>query len=176
MIWYFYTFWNVLFLKDIFTEYSILYWQVFFCFVLFFKFCRVYYDELYNLCIYFLAVSGLSCGTQDLLLWHAGYSLQCVGFSLVVAHMLQSTHSPEHMVVVCGLSCPTACGILVHWPGIKLASPALQDGFSTTGPPGKSLAGFLLFSIFLSFFFPLKTTFHLFSWNPWFHWEVSRNS
>ena len=27
-----------------------------------------------------------------------------------------------------------ACGILIPWPGIKPGSPALQDGFSTTGP------------------------------------------
>ena len=41
--------------------------------------------------IYFLAVSGLSCSTWGLSLWH-------VGLSLVVAR---------------GLSCPEACGILV---------------------------------------------------------------
>ena len=28
-------------------------------------------------------------------------------------------------------------------PGIELASPALEGGFLTTGPPGKSLSGFL---------------------------------
>ena len=33
---------------------------------------------------------------------------------------------------------PSACGILVSRPGIKLTSPTLQGGFSTTGPPGKS--------------------------------------
>ena len=45
-----------------------------------------------NLFVYlFLAVSGLGCGTQDL-------SLQRAGFSLVVT---------------CGLSSPVACGILV---------------------------------------------------------------
>ena len=32
-----------------------------------------------------------------------------------------------------------ACGILFPRPGIEPASPALQDGFLTTGPPGKSL-------------------------------------
>ena len=37
-----------------------------------------------------------------------------------------------------GLSCPTACGILVPRPRIKPASPALEGGFFTTGPPGKS--------------------------------------
>ena len=43
------------------------------------------------------------------------------------------------VVAVRGLSCPAACRILVPQPGIEPASPALQDGFLTTGPPGKSL-------------------------------------
>ena len=38
-----------------------------------------------------------------------------------------------------GLSCPTARGILVSWPGIKFESPALEGGFLTIGPPGESL-------------------------------------
>ena len=42
------------------------------------------------------------------------------------------------------LSCPSACGILVLGPGIELISPALADGFSTTGPPGKSPSNLLL--------------------------------
>ena len=36
------------------------------------------------------------------------------------------------------LSCPVACGILVPPPGIEPAAPALEGGFLTTGPPGKS--------------------------------------
>ena len=35
-------------------------------------------------------------------------------------------------------SCPLACGILILWAGIKPESPALEDGFLTTRPPGKS--------------------------------------
>ena len=42
-----------------------------------------------------------------------------------------------------GLSCPVACGILVPQPGIKPVSPALEGGFLTTGPPGKSLIVFI---------------------------------
>lgn len=34
-------------------------------------------------------------------------------------------------------SCSTVCGNPVPRPGIKPASPALQGGFLTTGPPGK---------------------------------------
>ena len=37
-----------------------------------------------------------------------------------------------------GLNCPTECGILVPQPGIEPMSPALEGGFLTTGPPGKS--------------------------------------
>ena len=37
------------------------------------------------------------------------------------------------------LSCPTACGILVTRLGIEPMSPILQVGFSTVGPPGKTL-------------------------------------
>ena len=49
------------------------------------------------------------------------------------------------------LSCPGACGILVPRPGIEPAFPALEGGFLTTGPPGKSL----LF-VFLKNFYPLS--------------------
>ena len=45
----------------------------------------------------------------------------------------------DSLVVVCGLSCPTACGILVPGPGIEAMSPALQGGFLSTGSAGKSL-------------------------------------
>ena len=44
-----------------------------------------------------------------------------------------------HSVGSHSLSCPAVCGILVPQPGIKSASPALEDWFLTTGPPGKSL-------------------------------------
>ena len=44
----------------------------------------------------------------------------------------------DSLAVASGLSCSTACGILVPWLGIEPASPALQGGFLMTGPPGKS--------------------------------------
>ena len=37
-----------------------------------------------------------------------------------------------------GLSCLAAGGILVLSPGIEPTSPALEAGFLTTRPPGKS--------------------------------------
>ena len=67
---------------------------------------------------YFMAVSGLSCGRWDL-------PLQCA----------------DSPFVVCGLRCSTACEIL----GIEPAPPPLEEGFLTTGPPGKSQ-----FHLFLS--------------------------
>ena len=80
-----------------------------------------------------------------------GSSLWCAGFSLVVARRLQSTWAlfcgtralslrhASSVVVACGLCCPLACGILVPQPGIEPRSPALEGGFFTTGPPGKSV-------------------------------------
>ena len=42
------------------------------------------------------------------------------------------------LVVVRGLSCPLACGVLVPQPGVKPMSFASRGGFLATGPPGKS--------------------------------------
>ena len=81
-----------------------------------------------------------------LLLWCMGSSLlQCAGFSSC------GTQAPEcagSVVVACGLSCPAACGLLVPQPGIKPASPALEGGFLTTGPPGKAPVGFWVDAFF----------------------------
>ena len=63
-------------------------------------------------------------------------SPQCMKLSSCV------TWVPEHMgsvVAACGLNCSVARRILVLHPEIKPASPALQGGFLTTGPPGKFL-------------------------------------
>ena len=40
------------------------------------------------------------------------------------------------LVVVSGLSCPVACGILVPRPGMEPMSPVLDGGFLTTGHQG----------------------------------------
>ena len=50
----------------------------------------------------YLAASGLCCSIQDLPCVMQGLSLWC-------------THS---LIAILGLSCPTACGILVPHPGI----------------------------------------------------------
>ena len=61
----------------------------------------------------------------------ATISLFFLHWVFVVVHKLPS-------VAMGGLSCPVACGILVPRSGIEPVSRALEGGFSTTGPPGKS--------------------------------------
>ena len=66
-------------------------------------------------CGLFIAVCGLLSSFGVL-------ALECVG----------------SVAVALGFSCPAACGILVPQPGIELISLALEGGFLTIGPPGKS--------------------------------------
>ena len=61
----------------------------------------------------------------------------------VVAHRIIFLGTGS-VVAVRELSFLLARGILVPWPGMKPASPALDGGFLATGPPGKSLEGFFL--------------------------------
>ena len=48
------------------------------------------------------------------------------------------------LVVACELSCSEACGLLVLQPETEAVSPALEGGFLTTEPPGKSPDGLVL--------------------------------
>ena len=80
-------------------------------------------------------MSGLGFSLQDLSLW-------CVD-SLVVVH---------------GLSCSIARGLLVLQPGIEPVSLASQGGFLTTGPPGKSS---LLLSTYINRYFWSAYNFYL---------------
>ena len=67
---------------------------------------------------------------------HLGFlQLQGTGFSCCRAWALGHVDS---IVAANGLSCPSACGILVSQQVIKPASPALDGRFLTTGQPGKS--------------------------------------
>ena len=66
--------------------------------------------------------------------------------SLVAEHRLWGTWAS--VVVVHGLSCPKAGGILVSGSGIEPMSPELASGVLTAGPPQKSLS--LPFSYLLS--------------------------
>ena len=65
------------------------------------------------------------CATSSLRFYKKYYLFICLCQILVVAR---------------GLSWSAACGILAPLPGFKPTSPALQGGFLTTGPPGKSLS------------------------------------
>ena len=117
--------------------------------ILFFIFFKVYFIVFIYLFYFwlhrvlvvtrriFIVACGLfRCGAQALRCGaQASFSLWCAGFFLVVVRWLQSVGS---VVVAHGLSCSAACGILVPWPGIETASPALESGFFTTGLPGKS--------------------------------------
>ena len=58
--------------------------------------------------------------------------------SLVAEHRLPSSGS---VVVALGFVAPRSVGL--PGPGIEPMSPALTDGLSTTGPPGKSIKVFL---------------------------------
>ena len=71
----------------------------------------------------YLAVSGLNCSTWD---------LPCITWDFSVWRM-------DSLVEARGLSCCSACGILIPWPRIKPESAALQGGFLATGPSGKSV-------------------------------------
>ena len=96
--------------------------------------CRFIYLFIY------LAASGLRCSTQN---------LHCGMWDLPLHLKSSSTcdvQAPELLgsaVVTCGLSCPMAWGLSVPRTGIcsrdQTCVPALEGGFLTTGPPGKSL-------------------------------------
>ena len=73
--------------------------------------------------------------------WHSDLCCSCTVLHCGVRTLVEARglRSPGASVVVAhGLSCSVACGILVLQPGIQPESPTFQDGFSTTGSPGKS--------------------------------------
>ena len=99
----------------------------------------------------YLAASGLTFGTQDLL---------CVMQDL----LLRLTDS---LVVACQLTCSAACGISVPQPGIEPVFPALQGRVLPPGPRGKSLGmifenvrGRVEFPLFLHVEIQLSHIFH----------------
>ena len=91
----------------------------------------------------FLAVLGLHCylglvSPVAARLGAAALQLQCAGFSLRwPLDAEQGLSGLGSIVVVPRRSCPVVCGYLPG-PGIEPMSPALTDGFLTSGPPGKS--------------------------------------
>ena len=93
------------------------------------------------------AASGLSCGCRIL-----SHPVGCLAashrLSAVLCRLSQcSTWAPRPSAPILsalGLSCSTARGIFVVWPGIEPMSPPLQGRFFTTGLPGKSRLNHLL--------------------------------
>ena len=97
----------------------------------------------------YLAVSDLSCNTQDPLCFIMWNLLLRHMDSLVVALELQylqhagpllwwaARELTDSEVVACQLSCSAACEILITLLGIEPLSPAWQGEFLTTRPPGK---------------------------------------
>ena len=77
-------------------------------------------------------------------LQHVESLSQCVGFSVGAVCGFHSSWAL--WFVAHRVSCPAACEILVPQPEIEPASPALEDGLSTTGPRGMSqpIASYLL--------------------------------
>ena len=142
-----------------------------------------YLITLIYLFIYcYLAVSGVSCGTQDLhcVMWEISFwsmdsavaecRLQSRWASAVAACRLSSggTQAPAlvgSVAAVPRLSCSAACGILAPQPGIEPVSPALQDRFFTTGPREKFLLFYFKISLsFCSVFWGKFTIFQLSDW------------
>ena len=115
--------------------------SIFPCYVFVFNFCLF--------CIYFwlhwvfLAALRLSLAAA-----RAGYSPVMVhGLLIAVASRCRARSlglwasgiaAQRSVVAVRQLNCSVACGILVPQPRIGVESSALQGGFLTTGPPGKS--------------------------------------
>ena len=91
-----------------------------------------------------VAVLGLLIAVSSLV---AGTGLQTSG--------LQQLRHWGSVVLVQGLSCPAACGILVPRSGMEPVSLALAGGFLTIGSPGKSCI-VLLFVLLASSFLPIE--------------------
>ena len=93
-----------------------------------------------------------SCGMQVFSSLVVVQAAGCVG-SVVCSRWALQLRCASSVVVAQGLSCSAACGILVPQPVIEPMSPAMEGGFFTTGPPGKSLCiSFLLLLNYYKFF------------------------
>lgn len=99
---------------------------------IFFKiwWCQVLIVSCWILSTWPMGFLVVSCGLSSCGSW----APECIGFR------------GGSVSVVCTFSCSTVCGVLVPQPEIQPVSPALQDRFFTTGPPGKSLVYFQCFS------------------------------
>ena len=59
-------------------------------------------------------------------------------FIYLFSYIRSSLLHEGSLVVAQGSSCPEACGILAPRLGLEPMSPALEGGFSTTGPHQES--------------------------------------
>ena len=74
------------------------------------------------------------------------------------------------LILLCRLSCPKACGILLQsQPGIEPASPALEGGFLTTGPWGSPRNSLSTLSHF-TWAFMKNSAFGIVSLLIWWFW------
>ena len=103
------------------------------CFVSFFfiYLCCVCFFYISVLCQFFLYICFICLFWS---LWNGGI-FHCGAWTLVVSWMWTS------VVLALKLNHLVACRILVPWPGIKPASPALQGRYLPTGPSGKPPSG-----------------------------------
>ena len=92
----------------------------------------LYFLNIYLFLLICLAASGLSSACRLFVAAH-GLLSSCDTWAV---------EREGSVVVAHGLSCPEACRILVPRPGIEPTFPALEGGFLTTGPPGKSPTSF----------------------------------
>ena len=90
---------------------------------------------LFIVCTYFF-IHWFIFGCVRASLWHVGSFVAACG--LLSKCGSQVPECVGSVVISLRFGCPVACGILVPQPGIKLVSPALEGGFLTTEPPGKS--------------------------------------
>ena len=106
------------------------------CFVSFFLIylCCVCFFYISVLCQFFLYICFICLFWS---LWNGGI-FHCGAWTLVVSRMWTS------VVLALKLNYLVACRILVPWPGIKPASPALQGRYLPTGPSGKPPSGVFL--------------------------------
>ena len=81
----------------------------------------------------------------------------CLGCRSLSLHCCMGHLSSQHVGSSFWFSCPAACGSLVPRPGIKPTCPALEGGFLTTGPSGKS------HDLLFFFFFEVLKTFILYT-------------
>ena len=89
---------------------------------------------------YFLELSGFLSNIK-IFIWPCWVLVVACELFLALCGIFPCS-ARDSLVAVHGLSFSTTCGIFVPQLGIEPVSLALQGGFLTSGPPGKSLKYF----------------------------------